>query len=386
MIMRNNFGQRQSARQGFAFQTRLASLLEMPEKEYAELIREIESDPLFVQLKYADDNAGRAIRSRRLRQTDLSRRFFELKEEIAGSSGDGGAEVEKLLAGKEKILEIIRNIGEEKFKQYFIFNEDALSLAETAECCAISAREAQDILLLINDVDIYSEFHVPSNNPPANSVPYHKIAILAKTGEGISLQFTSAHWARGLYDVDYEKIERLAASGRIAESEYKKIKKLLEKIELINVRKSLMHNIISRIMAKQQDYLQCHLENGLAPFMQIELARDMNVHPSIISRATAGRSVETPWGEEKPLKAFFVSAGAGQREAVKGYIAEILAREKMRIEAGEIRKPLSDKAIAAVLNDTYACALAQRTVAKYRTAMKIPGAFFRHQYARKTAQ
>jgi len=63
-----------------------------------------------------------------------------------------------------------------------------------------------------------------------------------------------------------------------------------------------MYGIISRIIEKQRKYFRCHQESGLVPFLQIELAKDMNVHPSIISRATAGRSLEMPWGEEKPLK------------------------------------------------------------------------------------
>lgn len=369
--------QHQAARQGFAFQARLARLLEMPEKEYAALIREIEADPLFVRLRYAVNGAERAIRSRRLQQTDLSRRFFELHEAVAASSGDGGAEVEKLLDGKEKIVRLIRRIGEDHFKEYFIFNESGLDLGEIAANCGINEREVQEILSLINDIDVYSEFYVPPEHAPAHGVSYHKIAVLTKEVDGIAIQFTSAHWARGLYEVDYAKIERLAASGAVTKDAHKSIKKLLEKIELANIKKSLMHNIISRIIARQSGYFQCHREHGLEPFMQIDLARDMHVHPSIISRATARRSLETPWGEELPLKAFFASAEAGRRERVKRYIAEILEHEQVRMRKGEIKRPMSDEAIAKRLAEAYAAKIAPRTVTKYRGLLNMASSFRR---------
>jgi RNA polymerase sigma-54 factor len=101
------------------------------------------------------------------------------------------------------------------------------------------------------------------------------------------------------------------------------------------------------------------------------------VHPSIISRATSGRSIETPWGEEKPLKAFFVAAGPKQREEILRHIRNILREEKYELQKGSIKKPSGDKEIAAILLSKYGVSISQRTVAKYRNSMKISGAFHR---------
>ena len=375
--MGNSIAQNHSVRQNFGFQARLAGLLEMPEKEYCKLICEIESDPLFMKLKYSQYKPERAIRSRRFQQTDLSHRFYELKESLTGDTGIGGAEVEKLLADKEKLLRTIRKMGEEKFTSYFIYNENGLSLADIAESCGLKQEEAKDILWLVNTVDIHSEFFSPSKTLHENSPSYYKIAILTKTSQNIRIQFTSAHWARGLYEVDYEKIERMTAGGKISTDENRELKKLLEKIEFVNIRKSLMYNIILRLLEKQNRYLRCRHENRLMPFLQIDLARDLKVHPSIISRAIAGRSIETPWGEEKPLKELFYSLDLEQKETVLRYIRDIFKDEKYRINNGELKKPLSDKVTALLLKDKYSVSISQRTVAKYRNLMKLPGAFHR---------
>jgi DNA-directed RNA polymerase specialized sigma54-like protein len=375
--MGNNFAQKQSARQGFGFQTRLAGLLEMPSEDYFELIREIESDPVFVKLKYAQDKAERALRTRRLQQTDLSRRFFELKEGLVAGSGNSSTEVEKLLAEKEKLMETIRAIGEEKFTKHFIYNENELSIEDIAGDCGLSRGEVKQILWLVNTVDIHSEFSSQSANSPDGSVFYNKVAVLSKTFSGIAIQFTSAHWSRGLYEIDYAKIERMRSSGKLSEEENKQLKILLQKIELINVKKSIMYGIISRIIEKQRKYFRCHQESGLVPFLQLELAKDMNVHPSIISRATAGRSLEMPWGEEKPLKELFCSDKLSQRKRIMRYIKEIFKDEKTKILKGLLDKPISDKAVAALLHEKYALDISPRTAAKYRNLMKLPSAFCR---------
>ncbi len=376
--MSAGFAQTQSARQGFGFQTRLAGLLELPEKEYAGLIAEIEADPLFIKLKYAENKPERAIRSRRLQQADLSHRFLELKEDLAvHAGGEGGAEVEKLLADKDKLVAVIRKLGEDDFKRYFIYNEDSLSLSEIAAECELEPENVQEILSLLNAVDVYSEFFTPSAEPMSSGVHHYKIATLARTGKGITIQFNSAHWARGLYEVDHEKIGKMAAAGRITKEEGKRLKKLLQKIEFVNLRKSLMHNIISIMIKKQNNYFRCKQESGLVPFMQIELAKELGVHPSIISRATTGRSIETPWGEEKPLKFFFIAAASRQRDDVLRHIRNIIREEKFKLQKDSVAKPSADKDIAKTLLDRYGVKISQRTVAKYRTSMKIPGAFHR---------
>ena len=377
--MKNSFVQRQVIRQGFAFGAKLAGILEMPGRDYSKLIGEIESDPLFMQLKYGADGSERAIRYSRFKRAGLSGRFFELNEGIVAHTGDAGAEVEKLLAGKKKILAVIRKIGEERFRRYFICAEEELSVDEIAEHCGVSGGEAVEILRLVNSVDLYNEFSTPQAALPENTPSYNKVAVLVRQKDGIFINFTSVHLARGLYEVNNGIIDRMVAGGRFSPQEKKRLRELLGKIEFVNIRKSLIYIIISKIIEKQRAYLESYGRRERAAFIQKELAKTMGVHPSIISRAVAGRSVETPWGEEKPLKEFFLSAHPQQKQGIVNRIVEILDNEKISMSGGLMKKPLSDSAIAGMLRNKYGVAIAQRTVAKYRNELGIPGAFHRNR-------
>ncbi|MGA2090895.1 MAG: hypothetical protein ABSH12_05470 [Endomicrobiales bacterium] len=369
--------QRQSSTQGFAFQTKLANMLEMPGKEYAELIQEIESDPLFIKLKYADNTSDRAIHMRRLKQTDLSHRFLELNESNVSQDTGSSAEVEKLLEDKGWLINAVRKIGEKEFKRLFIYNEGDISVSEIAKECRLKQDEVKQIFSIINSIDVFSEFFIPSKNIPEKTVSYNKIAVLIPRQSDYIIQFMSAHWARGVYDVDYDKIKKMTESGIYSKTEKASLKKLLERIELVNIKKSLMGNILTKIIEKQKSYLDSGGEGEMEPFKQVEMAKELEVHPSIVSRAIAGRSIETPWGLEKPLKEFFPSGKIKQKEAMLVCIHEILKKEKIQLRNGIISKPFSDQAISLFLQKEYLVAIAPRTVAKYRNQMQIPPAFQR---------
>lgn len=375
--MKAGMGQRQSAGQGFAFQARLASVLALPERAYAGLIRDIESDPLFKALRYADIPGERAIRMRRLQQTDLSHRFLELNEGLVAQDTASGAEVEKLLQGKQWLVRAARAMGEETFVRCFIHNEGDLSVDDIARACCLTPEKVRRIRDLITSVDVCTEFFVAPRAAAEQAVSYNTVASLVPKGHDYIIQFRSAHWARGVYDIDYEKIERLFRSGRYADTDRARLKKLLADIELVNIRKSLMGNILTKIIERHRPYFDAGGARPLEPFLQADLARDLGVHPSIVSRAITGRAVETPWGREVPLKSFFPSAAAHSRAAVMQQMRALLDRERADLRAGKLAAPLSDKRIAAELRARCSLTVAPRTVAKYRTLMNIPSAFRR---------
>lgn len=366
--MKNSGVQIQAHKQNFMFQMRLACLLEMPSSDFSKLVNEIESNPLFIKLRYSDDPQLRAIRSRRLKQTDLSMKFFQLKEEIIhDSSGSVSADIEKLFESKSRLIESIRKIGEEKFKQHFILNDTDFSIEKIAQDCGISVDEAKQMLALVNTVDMYSEF-ADSAPIAAQGISYNLVAEIAQGDNGFDIRFISAHWAKSVYDIDYDKIEKLKSSGVFTKNEQAELKKLIEKAELVNIRKSVMHGVLSGIIKKQSQYLSSHGSEKLKPFLQNELADKINVHPSVISRAVNGRSILTPWGEEKPVKEFFVSEEPEKKNKALSCIKQIIKEEK---------RPLTDNQISNILKHSYGINIASRTVAKYRTELNIVSSYKR---------
>ena len=113
------------------------------------------------------------------------------------------------------------------------------------------------------------------------------------------------------------------------------------------------------------------LERGVAylrPLVLKDVANDIGMHESTVSRATAGKYVHTPQGTFE-LKYFFTSSLRGghgseiSAESVKERIREIIAKE-------DARKPLSDQYIAELLSKEQ-IDIARRTVAKYREELGI---------------
>jgi RNA polymerase sigma-54 factor len=105
------------------------------------------------------------------------------------------------------------------------------------------------------------------------------------------------------------------------------------------------------------------------------VAAELGLHVSTVSRAVAGKYVQTPWGI-LPLRGLFQSA-AGEGEGV----ARDDLRETVRgIFAAEDRtNPLSDEDVVAEL-DRRGVRVARRTVAKYRTELSIPSSYRRRKY------
>ncbi|MDW7672752.1 MAG: RNA polymerase factor sigma-54 [Bacillota bacterium] len=147
-------------------------------------------------------------------------------------------------------------------------------------------------------------------------------------------------------------------------------------IKSIEQRMQTIYKVVEMIVLKQR----CFFEYGkkhLKPMTLKEIADEIGVHESTVSRATNGKYMETPMGTFE-LKYFFSSGvsddnGEGiASESIKDYIQDI-------IDAENARKPLSDDRIAREL----ACKginISRRTVAKYREDMRIPASSKRKRY------
>jgi RNA polymerase sigma-54 factor len=112
-----------------------------------------------------------------------------------------------------------------------------------------------------------------------------------------------------------------------------------------------------------------------------DVAEDIHMHESTVSRATANKYVHTPQGLFE-LKFFFQS---GLRGGNGEDVASESVKEKIRgiISGEDPRKPYSDQHIAALLSDC-SIDIARRTVAKYREAMGIlPSSKRRQPFFRK---
>jgi len=336
-----------------------AGLLEMPEEEFNKLIAEVESSPLFKRL-YRKESI---IHYQRYPKTDISPRFYQLNEEIAVGSM-GTLDFESLLSGKEDIVRQIQKMGLENFKRYFLYPEPGVRVEEVARECNLQLSEVEKINSLINEFSIMSEFYHPSTLSAQPGVYYSKAASVEKAAEGFVIGYLSPSYARGKYAIDYERFEGLKVSGAITGAEAKEIRQLFKRLELINSRKDTVNRILQNIVEKQADYFESGDPKALLPLSQKELAKKIGLVPSSISRAISGKSLETPWGEEKALKDFFPRPRRFKKELVK-----------QLLETGE--EFPSDEAIKAKLERKFGVSISRRSVASLRKELKIAPAWKR---------
>jgi RNA polymerase sigma-54 factor len=136
----------------------------------------------------------------------------------------------------------------------------------------------------------------------------------------------------------------------------------------IEQRKQTILKVCQSIVRRQIEFLANGLDY-LKPMMIKEVAEEVGVHPSTVSRAVASKYVHTPQGVFE-LRYFFSEAVQGPSG---GGTPLLLLKRKVKkmIEEEDRTKPLTDEQITVLLQNE-GINVTRRTVAKYREDMKIP--------------
>jgi len=146
-------------------------------------------------------------------------------------------------------------------------------------------------------------------------------------------------------------------------------------IKCLHQRQQTISNIANEIVKHQREFLEKGVAH-LKPLTMNQVAEEVGVHETTVSRAIANKYVQTPWGVYD-LKYFFTpgyqtsSGEVMSNTSVKDAIQDLVARENPR-------KPLSDQEIVKILSER-GIPLARRTVAKYRAELNILPSNLRRQ-------
>jgi RNA polymerase sigma-54 factor len=133
-------------------------------------------------------------------------------------------------------------------------------------------------------------------------------------------------------------------------------------------RKSTILRTCEVIVRRQQEFLDLGIE-ALRPMMIKEVAEEIGVHPSTVSRAVANKYAHTPQGVLE-LR-FFFSEGSNGPEGADTPLLVLKRKVRKLIDEENPRHPLTDDQLAAILQ-AQGIQLTRRTVAKYREVMRIP--------------
>jgi RNA polymerase sigma-54 factor len=140
-------------------------------------------------------------------------------------------------------------------------------------------------------------------------------------------------------------------------------------VKSLESRTQTILRVAGEIVRRQEEFFR-HGIGFLRPLTLRDVAAEVNLHESTVSRVTSNKSIATPRGVFE-LKFFFSTALAGTNgemlsaEAVRHRVARLIAAESPK-------NILSDDAVAVLLQKE-GIDIARRTVAKYREALRIPG-------------
>ncbi len=142
----------------------------------------------------------------------------------------------------------------------------------------------------------------------------------------------------------------------------------IQLLKNIEQRKHTILRVCQSIIARQGEFLD-HGPDALKPMMIKEVAEEVGVHPSTVSRAVASKYAHTSQGVLE-LRSFFSEAVNGPEGGGMSLLTLKRLVKKM-IDEEDATKPLTDDQIAKKLEDA-GIRVTRRTVAKYREDMRIP--------------
>ncbi|CAN5837553.1 RNA polymerase factor sigma-54 [soil metagenome] len=148
-----------------------------------------------------------------------------------------------------------------------------------------------------------------------------------------------------------------------------KVRSAIDLLRNIEHRKQTIYRVVECIINKQRDFLD-HGVQQIKPMMLKDVAEDIGMHLSTISRVVNRKYAHTPQGVIE-LRRFF-SEGMMNEDGEEVSTRILKLRIKKMIEDEDTKKPLTDDKIAKLLGKE-GVKLSRRTVAKYRDQMHIPG-------------
>ena len=201
--------------------------------------------------------------------------------------------------------------------------------------------------------------------------------IVTRAGRGFKVQLNADVMPRLRVHDAYASAMRQGRGGREGAEGHAALQQRLQEarwfIKNIQQRFDTILRVSSAIVERQRNFFM-HGELAMRPLVLREIADELGLHESTISRVTTAKYMATPFGTYE-LKYFFGSA-LGTESGGNASSTAVRALLKQFIAAEEPTRPLSDNQLSDLLKEQ-GIECARRTVAKYREALRIAPANLR---------
>jgi RNA polymerase sigma-54 factor len=270
------------------------------------------------------------------------------------------AEAEAKIDERRRAMEVAEQIVERHLP--LLQKRDVKDLARAAQ---VTTEEAHAAVEFIRTLDprpgrLYNREQTRLIEPDVYFVKRGGEWVVSMNEEDLPSLRLSQRYRRMLVSADTDK--------EVKEYVKERFRSALQLMRNIAQRKSTILRTCEVIVRRQQEFLDKGVE-GLRPMMIKEVAEEIGVHPSTVSRAVANKYAHTPQGVLE-LR-FFFSEGSNGPEGADTPLLVLKRKVRKFIEDEDPRHPLTDDQLAAMLQ-SQGIQLTRRTVAKYREDMNIP--------------
>jgi RNA polymerase sigma-54 factor len=360
------------------------------------------------------DESGQTLREHLLWQLEMEHftpRQVVIGEAIVDSINDDGyltIDIEEISASLDAETGVSMQEIEETLEKVQCLDPVGVGARSISECIILQLRQLDDatpglqlaIELAANHLDLIAsqgfgelrrdlrtseeELHdalalVKSCNPkpglavsPAEAEYVIPDVFVRKVDDRWQVEISPTGIPRLSVNQQYARLLRGSGDHSVLRSQLQEARWLIRSLE---IRNETLMKVATCIVSRQTEFLE-HGDEAMKPMVLRDVAEEIGMHESTISRVTTNKYMHTPRGV-LDFKYFFsshLSSASGEDQSSTSVRAKI----RKLIGAENPAKPLSDSKIASLL-DEEGISVARRTVAKYRESMNIVSSSERRQ-------
>lgn len=297
----------------------------------------------------------------KVQETEVNTALRKIQE--LDPAGVGARNLQECLVLQVKRKEEPNELAISILSDYFLlFAEKKWN--EIAKGLNIELKQIQDILDYVQQLNPKPAKDYHSENAmyirPDLMIKYENGELFLQLYEDVlpKIQMNETYFQR-FHDSPEEKVKQFI------QEKYQDFQWLMRSIEQ---RKETLVKVTHCIMKKQKDYF-IHGPDHLIPMTMKEIAEELGIHESTVSRAVREKYVQTPFGTAE-LKSFFsntiktTSNEDASSKQVKKHLLDLVTKE-------DKFKPFSDQELVRLLKENNGIIISRRTVAKYREQLGI---------------
>ena len=250
-------------------------------------------------------------------------------------------------------------------------------LPAVARSLGLGLDELLGLLARLGELDPHPGRELGEQGAPLLRPDVRVEAVAREGGTGLEFEVTLERGSLPAVRLDGD-VERLARDKRQAAEVRRYLRGKLDRarwvVEALAQRERTLLRVATAVFEHQRAFLE-HGPGHLAVLRMGDVARELEMHVSTVSRAVSGKYAQTPWGI-LPLRHFFQASAGADDESARDDVLEVV---KGIFAAEDPAQPLSDDQVVAEL-ERRGWKLARRTVAKYRGELGIPSSYRRRKY------